>query len=425
MEQQLDKRNLYRMPWSMNDNPIGWLETTDKCNIYCLGCYRQEITGHKSLEEIKEDILFLKKWRNVHNVSIAGGEPLIHPDIVDVVAFIRENDMEPLILTNGHALTREILVELRQAGAMGLAFHVDSLQKRSPRWNGKTEVELNELRQELMELVASVPDMYCNFGMTVYRSNFNQIPDVVRWCQKHIDKVHGMVFITFRAAGLDTEVEYLTPSGEKVSPEELGYAAHQEIYEDAGVTSFELWEMLRREFPHYDASSYLNGTQRHDSIKWLLGVQVGLKGGHMLGSVGPRLAEAFEVWHHWVNGHYVAHRPNHRSGRAIFLAGLFDQKIREAGRAYRRAILRKPRLLFSPVYTQAIGIIQAPDMLPDGRTDMCDACPDMCVHEGTLVHSCRWDEWRLYGGYLNPHLRQADTEPEVEFDTEPERVPAK
>ena len=69
----LDKQNLYRMPWSMNDNPIDWLETTDRCNIYCLGCYRQQIAGDKTLEEIKQDILFLKQWRNVHNVSIAGG----------------------------------------------------------------------------------------------------------------------------------------------------------------------------------------------------------------------------------------------------------------------------------------------------------------------------------------------------------------
>ena len=36
----LDKRNLYRLPWSMNDNPIAWLEITDTCNIHCEGCYR-------------------------------------------------------------------------------------------------------------------------------------------------------------------------------------------------------------------------------------------------------------------------------------------------------------------------------------------------------------------------------------------------
>lgn len=417
--QSLDKRDLYRMPWSMNDNPIGWLETTDKCNIYCLGCYRQQIAGHKPLEELKEDILFLKKWRNVNNISIAGGEPLIHPDICEIVAFIRQQGMEPLILSNGRALTRDLLLELKKAGSMGIAFHVDSLQKRDPKWNGKNEIELNELREELMELVASVPGMYCNFGMTVYRSNFAQIPDIVRWANRHIDKVHGLVFITFRAAGLDVNVSYMTPAGEPVNPEQLGYAAKREVYEDSGVTSEDLWKMLREEFPYYNASSYLNGTQRHDSIKWLLGVTIGLGDGVMLGSVGPRLAEAFEVWHHWRHGTYVAHRRSHRAGRKIFLAGLFDERVREARKAYWKAVLRQPKLLLAPVYTQAMGIIQAPDLMDDGRTDMCDACPDMCVHEGTLVHSCRWDEWRLYGGYLQTHLEQdVELDPEIEEELE-------
>jgi MoaA/NifB/PqqE/SkfB family radical SAM enzyme len=105
---ELNKRDIYRMPWSMNDNPIGWLETTDECNIHCPGCYRQKIVGHRPLEKLKEDILFLKQWRNVYNISIAGGEPILHPDIIEIVSFIKQNGMKPLILSNGHALTREL-----------------------------------------------------------------------------------------------------------------------------------------------------------------------------------------------------------------------------------------------------------------------------------------------------------------------------
>ena len=95
------KQGMYRFPWSLNDNPIGWLEVTDKCNIYCRGCYRLNRTGHKTLEQIKEEIRFLKEWRNCDNISIAGGEPLIHPDILDVISYIRELKMKPLVLTNG------------------------------------------------------------------------------------------------------------------------------------------------------------------------------------------------------------------------------------------------------------------------------------------------------------------------------------
>ena len=112
----IDKRDLYRLPWSMNDNAIAWLEVTDICNLYCEGCYRQRITGHKTLEQLKEEVLFFKRWRNPDNVSIAGGEPLIYPHIVELVAFIKENKMKPIVLTNAMALTPELLKELKKAG---------------------------------------------------------------------------------------------------------------------------------------------------------------------------------------------------------------------------------------------------------------------------------------------------------------------
>jgi MoaA/NifB/PqqE/SkfB family radical SAM enzyme len=58
-------KDLYRLPWSTNDNPIGWLEITETCNIKCEGCYRLTLgEGHKPLAQVKEEILFLRKWRN-------------------------------------------------------------------------------------------------------------------------------------------------------------------------------------------------------------------------------------------------------------------------------------------------------------------------------------------------------------------------
>ena len=126
----LDKRDYYRLPWSMNDNPIAWIEVTDICNIHCEGCYRQFMTGHKSLEQLKEEVLFFKQWCNPDNFSIAGGEPLIHPQIIDLVAFIAKQGIKPVILTNGIALTPELLHELKKAGLAGFTMHIDSHQNR-------------------------------------------------------------------------------------------------------------------------------------------------------------------------------------------------------------------------------------------------------------------------------------------------------
>jgi hypothetical protein len=64
-------------------------------------------------------------------------------------------------------------------------------------------------------------------------------------------------------------------------------------------------------------------------------------------------------------------------------------------------VLRHPGRLFQEIYVQSIGIIQAPDIQPDGRADMCDSCPDITIYDGKFVNSCRMDEYRLFGGFVS------------------------
>lgn len=49
---------------------------------------------------------------------------------------------------------------------------------------------------------------------------------------------------------------------------------------------------------------------------------------------------------------------------------------------------------------QSVTIIQPIDILPDGRQDMCDACPDLTVHNGELVWSCRLEECIHFGRFV-------------------------
>jgi len=75
--------------------------------------------------------------------------------------------------------------------------------------------------------------------------------------------------------------------------------------------------------------------------------------------------------------------------------------VRQARAKRRQDIIRHPTHLFDPIYVQSIGIIQAPDVLGDGRTDMCDSCPDITYYQGQFVNSCRMDEYRLFGGFIS------------------------
>jgi MoaA/NifB/PqqE/SkfB family radical SAM enzyme len=392
----LDKRNLYRLPWSMNDNPIAWLEMTDICNIHCEGCYRQHMTGHKTLEEMKEEVDFFCKWRNPDNFSLAGGEPLIHPNIIELVAYIASKGVKPVILTNAVALTPELLKELKKAGVAGFTIHIDSHQSR-PHWKEKSEADLNALRQEYADMIAAEKGMYVIFNSTVYPSTFHEIPDVVRWGQANIDRVHGLVFITYRTAIMDKSVAVNTLE-QQVDLSKLSYS-RQSFDETSFVTSPDIYALLRENFPEYEASGYLGGSIRHDTFKWLAGAQVGTK--HKIyGSVGKRTMEVAQVGHHMYTGTYLAYLSQAAVGGKLFLLAPWDPVLRQAWKKRLADIVRHPWRMFEKIYVQSIGIIQAPDVLEDGRADMCDSCPDITYYEGKFINSCRMDEYRLFGGFV-------------------------
>jgi hypothetical protein len=63
-------------------------------------------------------------------------------------------------------------------------------------------------------------------------------------------------------------------------------------------------------------------------------------------------------------------------------------------------VLRHPGRIMDRMYIQSIGIIQAPDIQPNGQADMCDSCPDITIYDGKFINSCRMDEYRLFGGFV-------------------------
>ncbi len=391
----LDKRALYRLPWSMNDNPIAWLEVTDLCNLHCEGCYRQHLSGHKPLDVIRQEVLFFKKWRNPDNVSIAGGEPLLHPNILEVVSFIASNGMKPVILTNARALTPELLQELKRAGCAGFTIHIDSHQDR-PGWEGKDEAALNELRSQYAEMIARCGGMYAIFNATVYPATLAEVPAVVRWGQANVDKVQGLVFITYRIGTTENTLA-LDSANREVDLSRLSYVT--ERFDERFVTSPQLAQIIKQALPAYAPCAYLGGTILHDSYKWLVAVVIGTRR-KALGSIGKKAMEVAQAGHHLLRGTYVAYLSTARIGPAIFLLSPFDSGVRRAARAWLQELLRRPASLFDRPYLQSIAIIQAPDLLPDGRADMCDSCPDMTIYEGKLINSCRMDEYRLFGGFV-------------------------
>ena len=392
----LQKRDLYRLPWSKNDNPIAWLEVTDICNLRCEGCYRQKLTGHKPLEQVQEEILFFKEWRNPDNASIAGGEPLLHPEITEIVAFIAEQGIKPILLTNGTGLNPQLVRELKRAGLSGFTIHVDSHQGR-PGWQGKGEGAHNTLRQEYADLIAAEGGLITVFNSTVYPDTLHEVPAVVRWGRQNVDRVHGLVFITYRTFATDSAIA-VDGAGERVDASQLGYSS--EHFDESFVTGPEVYQIIKEHLPQYEPSGYLGGTAVHDSYKWLAGALLG-SSKSVYGSIGPRTMELTQAGHHFLYGTYLAYLAQPKVLPLVFLLAPWDPALRRVVRNRLADVIRHPGRLFDRIRVQTIGIIQAPDVQPNGQADMCDSCPDMTVWEGNLINSCRMDEYRLFGGLVS------------------------
>ena len=395
---RLDHRKLYRLPWSPTDNIISWLEPTKNCNIHCHGCYSANVAnGHKSLATIEHELDVFERFRQTDAVSIAGGDPLTHPRIVDVVRRVAERGLKPVINTNGFALTPELLKDLKAAGAKGFTFHIDSLQKR-PGYTGQSETELNALRLHYAEMVAKAGGLSCAFNATVYGANLAEVPAIVEWGREHIDIAHVLVFIAFRALTGDLRFDYFV--GDK--PIDAGKLVYSKPTEErTDISARDIVAAIRTADPAFEPCAYLNGSEALDSFKWLMTLRVGDRKG-IVGHAGPKFIELAQVSNHLQHGRYLGYVPPrvHRRARWMFALAPFDRGLRAALGRDLKAMLTDPLRVFRPLHLQSVMIIQPVDLLPDGRQSMCDGCPDMTVFEDNLVYSCRLDEKLQFGDFM-------------------------
>jgi MoaA/NifB/PqqE/SkfB family radical SAM enzyme len=103
------------------------LFVTDRCDLDCAYCTEHDNSKpHPSLDDLKAR---LRKIRSLGTMRIAlvGGEPLLHPDIVEIVRFCRELGLATSLTTNGFLLNRRLIQELDAAGLEVMQISVDRM----------------------------------------------------------------------------------------------------------------------------------------------------------------------------------------------------------------------------------------------------------------------------------------------------------
>jgi MoaA/NifB/PqqE/SkfB family radical SAM enzyme len=97
-----------------------------RCNLDCGYCNEyDDVSKPVPLEEMKRRLDMLADM-GTSIITISGGEPLMHPELDDVIGHIRKRGMIAGLITNGFFLNRERIERLNDAGLEHLQISIDN-----------------------------------------------------------------------------------------------------------------------------------------------------------------------------------------------------------------------------------------------------------------------------------------------------------
>lgn len=219
------------------DRPIvTHLVVTRRCNLSCGYCFEYDKVSQPVPRAVLEErIDHLARLRSIF-VTLTGGESLLHPDIVELVRYVRARGMIPLLNTNGYLLTREIVDGLNAAGLYGMQLSIDNA-----RPNEVSKKSLRPLRPKL-QLLARRARFRVRINTVLGAAAPEEALEVARACT---------------ALGFETNCSLVREASGALAPPT---ARTREVYQEIRA--------LGRRLPRYLDDDYTQQLLDHGTIEW-------------------------------------------------------------------------------------------------------------------------------------------------------------
>jgi len=113
------------------------IEITQKCNFNCQYCYSKS-TPYKQNGNLRDILKIIKiiSSMKVRQLTISGGEPLIHPNILDIVKEANNLGLIVHICSSGYLLDRNLARKLYENGLKQIHITIENID---PIMNDKTK----------------------------------------------------------------------------------------------------------------------------------------------------------------------------------------------------------------------------------------------------------------------------------------------
>lgn len=104
------------------------LKITDRCDLRCAHCFVSATAegSDMGLDALAAAVVRLQAAR-VTNVTVTGGEPLVHPDLPQILELLVEAGFEVTVCTNGVTLSDELIDQVLELGHIRFNVSVDGI----------------------------------------------------------------------------------------------------------------------------------------------------------------------------------------------------------------------------------------------------------------------------------------------------------
>jgi len=193
---------------------------TEGCNLRCRHCwiapkYQSEGNSYPALDlDLFKSIIEQAKPLGLTGVKLTGGEPLLHPQIFEILEVIRKEDLSLNVETNGVLCTPELAGKMVACKNPFVSVSLDGADAETHEWvrgvAGCFEAALKGIQN--LAKVGLRPQVI----MTIMRHNKNQMESLVRFAESS-----GAGSVKFNILQPTVRGERMHFTGEALTIEEL------------------------------------------------------------------------------------------------------------------------------------------------------------------------------------------------------------
>jgi radical SAM protein with 4Fe4S-binding SPASM domain len=124
------------LQFSEDKKPVIAWNTTRSCNLSCVHCYAsatpEKAADELTAEEAKALVVSLTDYK-VPVILFSGGEPLLRPDIFELIGLAVRRGTRAVLSTNGLLITKDIARTLKDIGLSYVGISLDGLEQHHDR----------------------------------------------------------------------------------------------------------------------------------------------------------------------------------------------------------------------------------------------------------------------------------------------------